>query len=67
MKDSQDMSDKENNPHPDNNTATFNPYKRINRIALTHEKPQIESIDLNIKDFDRVRFPFRDHDVDKNE
>lgn len=67
MNDSQDMSDKENNHCPNNGTATFNPYKRTNRIGLAHEIPQLESIDLNIKDFDRVRFPFRDHNISQNE
>jgi hypothetical protein len=53
------MNNKENKSGVNNNTATFNPYKRLNRIAMAHERPVLESIDLNIKDFDKVGFPFR--------
>jgi hypothetical protein len=66
LSDSQDMSDKENKSDVNNNTATFNPYKRLNRIANAHERPVLESIDLNIKDFDKVGFPFRPQNWNKS-
>lgn len=62
-----DFCDKENVHRGNNKNATFNPYKRSGNFNVTHKgREQLESIDLNIRDFDKVTFQGRGQNMNKS-